>query len=154
MIPIFSKSFSNPSRVSRVQVFCPVCAVVAVGEPPDSHTPHVISRRSLVMNSPVVLVTGALTGIGRATALAFANTGGRVAVSGRRAAEGQVLERELQQLGADAVFFAADVRDDKEVRELVDRIVSRFGRLDVAINCAGTEGQPGRVVDQTAETYD
>ena len=105
------------------------------------------------MNSPVVLVTGALTGIGRATALAFANTGARLAVSGRRVAEGQVLERELQQLGADAVFFAADVRDDKEVRELVDRIVSRFGRLDVAINCAGTEGQPGRIVDQTAETY-
>ena len=49
------------------------------------------------MNSPVVLVTGALTGIGRATALAFANTGARVAVSGRRVAEGQVLERELQQ---------------------------------------------------------
>jgi NAD(P)-dependent dehydrogenase (short-subunit alcohol dehydrogenase family) len=48
------------------------------------------------MNSPVVFVTGALTGIGRATALAFANTGARVAVSGRRVAEGQVLERELQ----------------------------------------------------------
>jgi len=105
------------------------------------------------MKSPVVLVTGALTGIGRATALAFAKTGARVAVSGRRVAEGQVLERELQQLGADAVFLAADVRDDKEVRELVDRIVSRFGRLDVAINCAGTEGQPGRIVDQTADTY-
>ena len=75
------------------------------------------------MNSPVVLVTGALTGIGRATALAFAKTGARVAVSGRRVAEGQVLERELQQLGGDAAFFAADVRDDEEVRELVDRIV-------------------------------
>jgi NADPH:quinone reductase-like Zn-dependent oxidoreductase len=67
------------------------------------------------MTGPVVLVTGALTGIGRATALAFAKTGARVAVSGRRAAEGQVLERDLQQLGADAVFFAADVRHDEEV---------------------------------------
>ena len=105
------------------------------------------------MNSPVVLVTGALTGIGRATAFAFAKTGARVAVSGRRVAEGQALERELQQLAADAVFLAAVVRDDEKVRELVDRIVSRFGRLDVAINCAGTEGQPGRIVDQTAETY-
>ena len=66
------------------------------------------------MNSPVVLVTGALTGIGRATALAFTKTGARVALSGRRVAEGQALERELQQLGADAVFFAADVRDDKK----------------------------------------
>src|SRR5258706_12855519 len=105
------------------------------------------------MKGPVVLVTGALTGIGRVTALAFAKTGARVAVSGRREAEGQVLERELQQLGGDAVFIAADVRDDEKVRELVDRIGTRFGRLDVAINCAGTEGQPGRIVDQTAETY-
>jgi len=105
------------------------------------------------MKSPVVLVTGALTGIGRVTALAFAKTGARVAVSGRRVAEGRLLERELQQLGGDALFFAADVRDDEKVRELVDLIVSRFGRLDVAINCAGTEGQPGRIVDQTADTY-
>src|SRR3989454_11615641 len=127
--------------------------MVAVGEWPDSHTPYVISRRSLIMKSPVVLVTGALTGIGRATALAFAKTGARVAVSGRRAAEGKILETELQQLGADAIFFAADVRHDEEFRELVDRGVSRFGRLDVAINCAGTEGRPGRIVDETTESY-
>src|SRR5258705_9502412 len=113
-----SKSFSNPLRVPRVHVLCPLSAMVAVGEWRDSHTPYVISRRSLNMKSPVVLITGALTRIGRATALAFANTGARVAVSGRREAQGQVLERELQQLGADAVFFAADVRDDGEVREL------------------------------------
>src|SRR5258705_4094903 len=69
-----SKSFSNPVRVPRVQVLCPVCAVVAVGEPPDRHTPYVISRRSLVMTSPVGLVTADRTGIVRATALASATT--------------------------------------------------------------------------------
>ena len=82
----------------RLRVLWRLCAMVAVGEWSDSHTSHVMSRRSLVLNSPVVLVTGALTGIGRATALAFATAGARVAVSGRRVAEGQVLERELQQL--------------------------------------------------------
>ena len=83
------------------------------------------------MNSPVVLVTGALTGIGRATALAFAKAGARVAVSGRRVAEGQVLERELQQLGADAVFFAADVRDDEKVR-IVGEVLVGLLNLDTA----------------------
>ncbi len=105
------------------------------------------------MNKPVILITGALTGIGRATAMAFAKGGARLVVSGRRKAEGKALEAELQQLGAEAVFIQADVRHDDEVRDLVDQAVARFGRLDVAVNNAGTEGQPGRIVDQTAESY-
>ncbi len=105
------------------------------------------------MNSPVVLITGALTGIGRATALAFARSGARLVVSGRRPAEGAALEAELRKLGADAVFVQADVRHDEEVSHLVDQAVTRFGRLDVAVNNAGTEGTPGRVTEQTAESY-
>jgi NAD(P)-dependent dehydrogenase (short-subunit alcohol dehydrogenase family) len=105
------------------------------------------------MNKPVILITGALTGIGRATAMAFAKGGARLVVSGRRKAEGKALEADLQQLGAEAVFIQADVRHDDEVRDLVDQAVARFGRLDVAVNNAGTEGQPGRIVDQTAESY-
>jgi NAD(P)-dependent dehydrogenase (short-subunit alcohol dehydrogenase family) len=105
------------------------------------------------MSKPVILITGALTGIGRATALAFARNGGRLVVSGRRQAEGKALEAELQQLGAEAAFHQADVRHDDEVRALVDQTVARFGRLDVAVNNAGTEGQPGLVVNQTAESY-
>ena len=84
------------------------------------------------MNKPVILITGALTGIGRATAVAFAKNGARLVVSGRRQAEGKALEAELQQLGAEAVFIRADVRHDDEVRNLVDQAVARFGRLDVA----------------------
>ncbi|MDW3682053.1 glucose 1-dehydrogenase [Cupriavidus sp. CV2] len=105
------------------------------------------------MTKPVVLITGALTGIGRATALAFAKNGAHLVVSGRRQAEGKALESELQQLGAEVAFIQADVRHDDQVRDLVDQTVARFGRLDVAVNNAGTEGQPGLVVDQTAESY-
>src|SRR5712671_5413667 len=105
------------------------------------------------MKKPVVLITGALTGIGRATAIAFAKDGARLVVSGRRETEGKALEAELRGLGAEAAFIQADVRRDDEVRELVDKAVARFGRLDVAVNNAGTEGKPGPVTEQTAETY-
>jgi NAD(P)-dependent dehydrogenase (short-subunit alcohol dehydrogenase family) len=105
------------------------------------------------MSKPVILITGALTGIGRATALAFARNGARLVVSGRRQAEGKALEAELRQLGAEVAFIQADVRHDNEVRDLVDQTVARFGRLDAAVNNAGTEGQPGLVVNQTAESY-
>ena len=104
-------------------------------------------------SSPVVLVTGALSGIGRAAALAFARAGTRLAVSGRNQEAGDALAAELRALGADAIFLRADVRHDAEVRSLVDSTVERFGRLDAAVNNAGTEGRPGPVVDQTAETY-
>ena len=105
------------------------------------------------MSKPVVLITGALTGIGRATAIAFAKEGSRLVVAGRREDVGQQLATELQALGADAEFIPADVRHEEEVRDLVDRTVARFGRLDVAVNNAGTEGKPGAVTEQTAESY-
>src|SRR5437868_3839635 len=105
------------------------------------------------MTTPVVLVTGALTGIGRATALAFAREGARIVISGRHDDEGQKLATELQKLGAEAEFLRSDVRREDDVRNLIDRTVSRFGRLDAAVNCAGTEGTPGPVTEQTAETY-
>ena len=105
------------------------------------------------MSSPVVLITGALTGIGRAAALLFGQEGASVVVSGRRDREGQELATEIQALGAEALFVRCDVRKDDDVRDLVDRTVARFGRLDAAVNCAGTEGKPGPVVEQTAETY-
>jgi NAD(P)-dependent dehydrogenase (short-subunit alcohol dehydrogenase family) len=105
------------------------------------------------MDAPVVLITGALTGIGRATALAFAQEGARIVVSGRRDEAGQVLAIELRALGVEAEFVNADVRKEEDVRSLIDRTIKRFGRLDVAVNNAGTEGQPGPVTEQTAESY-
>jgi NAD(P)-dependent dehydrogenase (short-subunit alcohol dehydrogenase family) len=105
------------------------------------------------MSNPVVLITGALTGIGRATALAFANEGARIVVSGRRDATGEALVTELRSLGAQAEFVRADVRHENEVQNLVDKTVARFGRLDVAVNNAGTEGKAGPITEQTAENY-
>ena len=105
------------------------------------------------MTSPVVLITGALTGIGRAAAFMFAQEGAQVVVSGRRDDQGQALVGELLELGGDALFVHADVRHDDEVRSLVDETVKRFGRLDVAVNNAGTEGLRGLVTEQTAESY-
>jgi NAD(P)-dependent dehydrogenase (short-subunit alcohol dehydrogenase family) len=105
------------------------------------------------MNTPVVLITGALTGIGRATALAFASEGARLVVSGRRADAGKALVEELRGRGVEAEFVEADVRKEDDVRALVDRAVARFGRLDVAVNNAGTEGQPGPLTAQSAESY-
>src|SRR3954447_3821926 len=109
--------------------------------------------RSDEMNNPVVLITGALTGIGRAAALAFAAEGSRIVVSGRHEEAGQGLTRELHALGAEAEFIRADVRHDDELRELVDRTVARFGRLDAAVNTAGTEGHPGPVTEQSSDSY-
>jgi NAD(P)-dependent dehydrogenase (short-subunit alcohol dehydrogenase family) len=104
-------------------------------------------------DSKTVLITGALTGIGRAAALAFARNGNRIVVSGRHQDAGEALVSELRQKGADAEFIQADVRHDEEVRDLVDRTVARFGRLDIAVNNAGTEGHKGLITDQTAESY-
>ena len=105
------------------------------------------------MNTPVVLITGALTGIGRATALAFAKEGARIVIAGRRDEAGQNLVAELRTLDAEAEFVNADVRHEEDVRNLVDKTVARFGRLDVAVNAAGTEGKPGPVTEQSAESY-
>src|SRR5271156_1468853 len=105
------------------------------------------------MNVPVVLITGALTGIGRATALAFAKEGARIVIAGRRDEAGQNLVAELRRLDAEAEYVNADVRHENDVRNLVDKTVARFGPLDAAVNAAGTEGKPGPVTEQTAESY-
>ncbi len=105
------------------------------------------------MANQVVLITGALSGIGRAAALAFAQDGARIVVSGRREDAGRALAMELRDHGAQAEFIQADVRRDEDMEKLVGQTIARFGRVDVAINSAGTEGQPGPVTEQTAESY-
>jgi NAD(P)-dependent dehydrogenase (short-subunit alcohol dehydrogenase family) len=105
------------------------------------------------MNTPVVLITGALTGIGRATALAFAKERARIVIAGRRDEAGQKLVAEVRELGAEAEYWRTDVRHEDDVRSLVDKTIARFGRLDIAVNNAGTEGARGLVTEQTAESY-
>src|SRR6202045_4103515 len=115
---------------------------------PDLHGFQI--KEIVAMSSPVVLVTGALTGIGRAAARIFAQEGAHVVVSGRRDKEGQELATELRALGAEAIFVRTDVRNEDDVRNLIDETLKRFGRLDIAVNNAGTEGLRGLVTDQTA----
>jgi NAD(P)-dependent dehydrogenase (short-subunit alcohol dehydrogenase family) len=99
------------------------------------------------------LITGALTGIGRSAAVAFAKKGANVVVAGRRDEAGEALVKELRSLGSEAEFIKADVRKEDDVRALVDKTVARFGRLDIAVNNAGTQGQVGPITDQSAESY-
>src|SRR5256886_16122815 len=94
------------------------------------------------MNTPVVLITGALTGIGQATARAFAHEGARIVVSGRRDEAGQAFSKELRALGAGAEYVQADVRPEGDICRLVDQNPRRLGCLDGAVNNAGTEGKP------------
>ena len=105
------------------------------------------------MNTPVVLITGALTGIGRATAIAFAHKGARIVIAARRDEAGQKLASELREIGVEAEYWRTDVRHEDDLRSLVDKTVARFGRLDIAVNNAATEGAGGLVTDQTAESY-
>jgi NAD(P)-dependent dehydrogenase (short-subunit alcohol dehydrogenase family) len=77
----------------------------------------------------------------------------RIVVSGRRAEAGKALATELRTLGVEAEFVVADVRHDHEVRSLVDQTVKRFGRLDVAVNNANTEGHLGPVTEQSTDSY-
>jgi NAD(P)-dependent dehydrogenase (short-subunit alcohol dehydrogenase family) len=109
--------------------------------------------KEFTMNTPVVLITGALTGIGRATALIFARQGARIVIAGRRDEAAQKLLAEIRESGAEAEYWRTDVRHDDDLRSLVDKTVARFGRLDIAVNNAGTEGPRGLVTEQTAESY-
>jgi NAD(P)-dependent dehydrogenase (short-subunit alcohol dehydrogenase family) len=106
------------------------------------------------MSEQVVLVTGALAGIGRATATAFARDGASVVISGRRDARGEALAAELRGLGGKALYIHADVAIEDDVRALVEGAVKIFGRLDAAVNNAGYTGSAGPLTTQTAQAYD
>jgi NAD(P)-dependent dehydrogenase (short-subunit alcohol dehydrogenase family) len=105
------------------------------------------------MSEHVVLVTGALAGIGRATATAFARDGAAVVVSGRRDEEGKAFAAELRELGAEAEYIRADTSVEDDVQALVDGTVAIFGKLDVAVNNAGFTGGSGPFSGRTLEAY-
>jgi len=85
----------------------------------------------------VALITGGGRGIGRATALAFAEAGARVVVASRTQAEVDAVTREVQAKGRRALPIASDVSDAASVQELVDRALAEFGTIDILVNCAG-----------------
>jgi NAD(P)-dependent dehydrogenase (short-subunit alcohol dehydrogenase family) len=118
-----------------------------------------ISNERLNMNTSlenkVALVTGGTSGIGKAAALALAQAGAKVVVSGRREEEGRAVELAIKKAGGNAIFVRADVSREADVKTLVDKTVATFGRLDIAFNNAGIEGQMGLTTDvQTVENFD
>lgn len=106
------------------------------------------------MSGKVVLITGATSGIGKAAAVAFAQNGALVVLAGRRDFEGEAVVNEIRAVGGEAIFVKTDVSDEEQVKHLVKKTVVTFGRLDVAFNNAGTEGNFNIVTaDQTVEHY-
>jgi NAD(P)-dependent dehydrogenase (short-subunit alcohol dehydrogenase family) len=102
----------------------------------------------------VSLVTGAASGIGCATAIAFARKGAKVVVSDVDRSGGEATAREIEKRGGEAIFVAADVSDAADVEAMVARTVKRFGRLDYAFNNAGIEGEMASTVDCSEENWD
>jgi NAD(P)-dependent dehydrogenase (short-subunit alcohol dehydrogenase family) len=102
----------------------------------------------------VALITGGTSGIGRSTAIALAREGASVVVAGRRDAEGAESVRLIQSAGGTGLFVKADVVHENEIAALVQKTVESFGRLDIAFNNAGIEGQFGLpMADQTQQHY-
>ena len=112
------------------------------------------TQPAMDLSGRTVLVAGATSGIGRATALAFAQAGASVVVSGLGAQAGRGVEAEIRSLGREVLFIEADVSREGEVRGLMQRAVERFGRIHAAVNNAGTEGRYGPVQDMTVEDFE
>lgn len=102
----------------------------------------------------VALVTGGSSGIGKATAIAFAEAGWSVAVADVNEELGAQVAQEIEASGAQAMFVRCDVADADQVKAMVERTVERFGRLDAAFNNAGIEGQPSETAECTPENWD
>src|ERR1700716_2027984 len=116
-----------------------------------------VQKGRTIMNEfqgKVALVTGGTSGIGRAAAVAYAREGARVVVAGRRAAEGEETVRLLRAQGGEGFFVTTDVSKAAQVKELVERTLQKFGRLDIAFNNAGIEQVPLPFLEQDEQTFD
>lgn len=102
----------------------------------------------------VVIVTGAGSGIGRATALAFAQEGAKVVVSDVQEKSGNTTVEEIKKSNGEAYFVKCDVSSETEVKNLIAKTVEKYGRLDCAYNNAGIEGSPCTTVECSTENWD
>lgn len=106
------------------------------------------------LNGKVTVVTGAASGIGRASALAFARAGAKVVCADVTVDAGEETVKMIKDMGGDAIFVRCDVTQDSEVKAMVDKAVATYGRLDCAHNNAGIEGIAGPCVQCTEENWD
>ncbi|MBD2261344.1 SDR family oxidoreductase [Pseudanabaena sp. FACHB-2040] len=108
----------------------------------------------MILQDKVALVTGGTSGIGRATAIAYAQQQAKVVVVGRRIDEGEETVRLIKEAGGEAIFVQADVTKEADVEAMVDKAVGVFGRLDIAFNNAGMVGENPLLIEQTEAEYD
>jgi len=108
----------------------------------------------MILQDKVALVTGGTSGIGRATAIAYAQQQAKVVVVGRRMDESEETIRLIKEAGGEAIFVQADVTKEADVEAMVDKAVSLFGRLDIAFNNAGTVGENPSLIEQLEAEYD
>jgi NAD(P)-dependent dehydrogenase (short-subunit alcohol dehydrogenase family) len=108
----------------------------------------------MILQNKVALVTGGTSGIGRATAIAYAQQQAKVVVVGRRMDEGEETVRLIKEAGGEAIFVQADVTKEADVEAMVDKAVSVFGRLDIAFNNAGTVAENPSLIEQTEAEYE
>jgi NAD(P)-dependent dehydrogenase (short-subunit alcohol dehydrogenase family) len=105
------------------------------------------------LKDKVVLITGATSGIGKATAIAFGKAGSKVVLSGRRESEGQAVAKAITDAGGTALFIQADVTDEAQIEALVAKTIAAHGRLDIAFNNAGVE-VTGPVTEASRADYE
>ncbi|MDD4783767.1 MAG: SDR family NAD(P)-dependent oxidoreductase [Syntrophaceticus sp.] len=88
----------------------------------------------------VVIVTGAASGLGEATALGFGNAGAKVVVADKKAEEGSKVSSKIKEMGTDSIFVETDVTCEDSIKNMIDKTLSSFGGLDILVNNAGTGG--------------
>src|SRR5215831_8587297 len=108
-----------------------------------------MTNNNNTFSGKIALVTGGTSGIGKATAVAFARAGAKVVLSGRREKEGAQVVAEIKKLGGEAAFVRADIANDADVKAMVEFVVDKFGKLDIAFNNAGVEWKGA--LDQATE---
>lgn len=107
-----------------------------------------------LVTDKVTLITGAAAGIGRATALKFAEEGASLVLSDVNVKGGEETVKLIEQAGGKAVFIKADVSQAKDVEALLSKVIDTYGRLDCACNIAGILGDTAPLVDQSVENFD
>ncbi|RZK38126.1 MAG: SDR family NAD(P)-dependent oxidoreductase [Pedobacter sp.] len=106
------------------------------------------------MNKEVAIITGGTAGIGREVCLSIAKKGVKVVVAGRNSERGNEVVKQIQEAGGEALFVSTNVGTEKDVKELVDKTLNEYGRIDFLFNNAGTEGVLGPLETNTEEVID